>query len=530
MSTFFEQFGSIFKSMPVSQKLASVIILLLVVFGFAGIYLYGQKADYQPLFGKLSADDAALIVEKLREQRVPFQIEGGGSLVMVPAEKVYDVRLSLAGMGLPKGGTVGFEIFDETDFGTTEFVQKLNYQRALQGELARTIREFNEVADARVMIVMAKNSVFIEESKPPSASVMLKLRAKLSKSKVAAVVNLVSSAVEDMTPALVTVVDTDGNVLSKKTSEADQVGDLADSQLEYKMSYERNMARRIQTMLERIVGDNKAIVRVAADMDFNQVDLSEEIYDPDGQVVRSRQRVTESLDSSKGAANGISSVNPVGAAGSGKLDSRQAEKSQKQNETINYEINRTIRRTVKPIAEIKRVSVAAVLDGNYTMETDKNGHQTRTFVPRTPSELEQFGRIVQNAMGYNADREDQVSVESVPFSYMKEMEMAGSAPVNWGALLKRYGHILAYVVLIGLAFMFLVKPIMKSVQEVSVRVEQAALTHQAQNQGVLSAGERQALPEPPPNLTGREKATFLAKQNMDKTTDQVKGWLSEEGA
>lgn len=523
----FEQILTMFKNMPLSRKLTMVVVVGLLGFGLASIYKYGQTAQYQPLFGNLASDDASLIADKLREQRIPFQIEGGGSLILVPSDKVYDIRLSLAGMGLPKGGTVGYEIFDDTDFGTTEFVQKLNYQRALQGELARTIKDFHEVINARVMIVMPKDSVFIEESKPPSASVLLKLRSKLAKSKVAAVVNLVASAVEDLTPDLVTVVDTDGNVLSKKSSEPGKVDEMADSQLEYKLTFEGNLAKRIQSMLERIVGANKAIVRVAADMDFSQIDVSEEIFDPDVQVERSRQNIVETLDSSQGADNGISSVNPANTPGAtSRQIANSAEKSQKQNEMVNYEINRTVRRTVKPLAEIKRVSVAAVLDGKYELVTDKDGNQTRKYVPRTQEELDQFVRVVQKAMGYSADREDQVTVESFPFDAMDEMTLEGTPGVNYIALVKRYAHFFGYGMLIIIAFVMLIKPLTKAIQDVSVQVEQTALTSQAPEQPLLTGDRPEALPAPE-NMTDREKAAFLAKQDAGKTAEQLRGWLAE---
>lgn len=526
MSAATEQIGTIFHSIPFQKKVVISFLLLLVAGGFLAMFMVGNKMEYQPLFGKLSSDDAAIIVDKLREQRVPFKIEGGGSLILVPADKVYDIRLSLAGLGLPKGGTVGFEIFDKTDFGTTEFVQKLNYQRALQGELARTIREFNEVADARVMIVMSRDSVFIEETKPPSASVMLTLRSELSKSKVAAVVNLVASAVEGLTPDLVTVVDTSGKVLNKKSLAENKVGELADSQLEYKTMYESNLARRIQSMLEQIAGPGKAIVRVSADMDFSIVDTNEEVYDPDAQVMRSRQISTESQDSTKGASTAsVSSVNP-GTAGAS-AGSPAAEKSQRQNETVNYEINRTVRRTTKPMAEVKRLSVAAVLDGNYTMETGKEGNPSRQYVARTQAELDQFRKIVQQAMGYNADREDQVTVESLPFSDMTEIIHETPSGVDWMAPLRRYGHMVGYAVLILISFLFIVRPVIQAISEVSVAVEQQGLPDHGGARRTLPAPDSlYALPEPTvPNA--REKAVALAKQDPDKAVEHVRSWLSE---
>ena len=528
MNAFFTQISNIFRATPLSRKLLAAAVLAALVAGFVLLYLQGQKAVYEPLFSNLAAEDASAIADKLRERKVPFQIQGGGSLILVPADQVYDLRLALAGEGIPKGGGVGFEVFDKTDFGTTEFVQKLNYQRALQGELARTIKEFGEVADARVMIVMPRESVFIEAAKPASASVLLKLRGRLPADKVDAVVNLVASSVEDLAPENVTVVDTAGNVLSKKRGDGGG-GDVADAKLNYKLTYEATLARQIQSMLEQIVGPGKAIVRVSAEMNFDQVDLSEETFDPETPVVRSRQQNQENSEDTQGSTSGISSVNPLVAAGQTGVTgqpgaAQKAQKSQKNGETVNYEISRTVRKTVNPVARIERVSVAAVLDGNYTTEPGKDGKEVKTYVPRTPQEINQFVRIVQNAMGYSADREDQVTVESFPFSSMEEAEDLQGPAIDWMVLMRRYGHLAGYAALIFAAFFFLVKPMLGTVREVSARAGQGALT--VRSQGMLPGMEGlEALP--PPEMSGRQKATYLARQNVEKTTEQIRGWLGE---
>jgi flagellar M-ring protein FliF len=525
MGAAIEQIGNIFSKIPLQRKLLMGLVLLLVIGGFISMFLVGNKVQFQPLYGKLSSEDAAQIVDKLREQRVPFKLDGGGTLVMVPADQVYSLRLSLAGEGLPKGSGVGFEIFDKTDFGTTEFVQKLNYQRALQGELARTIKEFKEVADARVMIVMPKDSVFIEESKPPSASVMLKLRSALSKSKVRAVVNLVASAVEGLTPDLVSVVDTEGHVLSEKASDEDKDDDLADSQLQYKQAYESGLAHRIQSMLEQIVGMGKAIVRVSADMDFSHVETNEEIYDPDVQVVRSRQVSTEKEDSTKGETTGVSSVNPGTATAAG--NNQTTDKSQRQNETVNYEINRTLRKTTNPVGVVKRLSVAAVIDGTYTQGTGKDGKPTRAYVARSQADIDKFASIVRQAMGYNADRDDQVTVESLPFAEMDQMAVEAPSGVDWPSLLQRYGYLAGYAVLMLIAFIFLVRPVARAVGDVSVVVEQQAqLSGAAPHALPRGEGHHQALPEPT-LPSPREMAVNLTKEDPDRAVEHVRNWLSE---
>jgi flagellar M-ring protein FliF len=254
------------REIPLSRKIAVGAIIFFIIAGFGSIFLWANKAEYKVLYTNLTPQDSAEIVGKLKELKIPYKFEREESVVLVPEEKLHEARLGLAEAGMPKSG-VGFEIFDKTDFGTTEFVQKLNFQRAIQGELARTIKDMDEVKDARVIVVLPKDSVFVEDVKPPSASVFLKLRAKLPPGKVQAIVHLVASAVENLRPELVTVVDSEGKVLSKGLG-LDESDSPMNKQLEYKLEYERNMAGRIQTMLEEIVGPGKAIVRVTADMNF----------------------------------------------------------------------------------------------------------------------------------------------------------------------------------------------------------------------------------------------------------------------
>jgi len=516
------QIVQIYTNMPLSRRLIIGAVVLMVILCFGGMFFWANKIDYQTLYTGLSSEDAAAIVEKLKELKIPYELAGNGSLVRVPAEKLYDVRLSLASAGLPKGGNVGYELFDENDFGTTEFVQQLNYKRALQGELSRTIKEFREVEDARVMIVTPKESVFVEDSKPPSASVLLKLKSELSQEKISAVVHLVASSLEDMTPELVTVVDTKGRVLSRKISESEKLGDVTTTQFKYKNAFELNLAKQIQTMLEQIVGGGKAIVRVTADMDFDQVDMNEELYDPDVSVVRSRQNIVETLNRSEGPGE-ISSVNPVVPPGGSPGSNQTNEKNEKQDETVNYELNRTLRKTIKPVGMLKRLSVATVLDGTYTMETDATGNPIRKYVARTDEELNQFRKIVQNAMGYSEDREDQITVESFPFDHVENFEQYG---FDWRSFFHQYGRPITNIFLILLLFLFVVLPLLKTMKEIKVKVVEA----------LPSPEERKALPgkdseagalADPSKMDPKEKSAYLAKENMGKAVNIFRGWLSE---
>ncbi len=525
MKQLFEQIFGIFRSLPVSRKILMASVLILVVAGLSVMFLWANKIDFQSVYTNLSPEDASQIVERLKEQKIPYQLMGNGTGIMVPADKVYDVRLAMAGAGIPKGNSVGFEIFDDTNFGTTEFVQKLNYQRALQGELARTIKQFREVVDAKVMIVMPKDSVFVEDVKPPSASVLIKTRSNLARDKVAAVVHLVSSAVEDLTPDRVTVVDTTGKMLSTGVPKQGEVNNLVNTQLDYKISFERNLAGRIQTMLERIVGEGKAIVRASVDMDFNQVDINEEIFDPEVQIIRSRQNTQENQDRKSSPSTPASSVNPATSVNSAKDTS---DVSKRQDETVNYEINRTIRRTIRPVGSVKRLSVAAVLDGKYVMETGKDGKTARQYVARSPEELEQFKKIVQKAMGYDADREDQVSVESFPFLYITDLEMAEPPGFDWPVFLKQHGRSFINLFLVLLVFLFIVRPLIKSVKTVRSEMGEPALLKAEEEKALLEAPESDLLPlSKEANI--RSRALSQAQQDVDKTTTLVRTWVNEAG-
>jgi flagellar M-ring protein FliF len=320
-------------------------------------------------------------------------------------------------------------------------------------------------------------------------------------------------------------VDSTGKVLATGIPEEEEPGTLANKQLEFKMGYERNLARRIQSMLERIVGEGKAIVRVSADMNFSQVDINEEVYDPEGQVVRSRQNIMESADKKSAPPKEASSVNPI-AAGSGGSAKETSDVSKRQDETVNYEINRTVRRTLKPVGSVNRLSVAAVLDGRYVAETSEDGTSTRKYVERSPEELEQFSKIVKKAMGFNADREDQVSVESFPFEYMADMETAEPAGYSVEIFFDQYGRSIINLFLIVLIFLFIVRPMVKGLRQPDVEEAEPALLPDEEGKALPGPEQKGALPEPE-EMSLKDKVFFQARQDMEKTTGLVRAWINE---
>lgn len=532
MNPFFEQIKNIYLNMPLSRKIATGAILFLVIMAFGGMFIWANKVDYRPLFTNLNQEDAAVIIEKLKEKRIPYKIEGDGNVISIPEKKVYDLRLELAAEGLPKGGFVGYEIFDNSEFGTTEFVQKLNRQRAIQGELARTIQSFEQVDEAKVMIVLPKDSVFIEETKPATASVLLKLNSDIGDEKVESIVHLVASSVEDLTPKEITVVDTTGRVLFKHATEEEQAEKLADeratTQLKYKAHLEKTLTQRIQTMLERIVGTDNAIVRVSADLDFSEVSSQEEIYDPDERnapFVRSRKNSVKSMEKQGGSPGMVSSVNPIvppdGAGGPG-----VREKCESNDDVVNYELSKILRQKIKPLAVLTRLSVAAVVDGTYSYEVDKDGKRTKKYIPRTTGEMAQFRQIVEKAMGYDENRGDQVTVESFAFTHVEEK--IGEELTGVQSFVKDYGRTAANLILILVLFIFVVRPLIKAARDIQAGGEDEDLPLlDKDGMPLLSDEQREAMLPEPEEMTVRERAAYLAEEDLDRSANVLRAWLSE---
>lgn len=530
MNPVIEQVVNIYKNMPVSRRIIAGSVIVLVVIGFAVMFYWANKTEFQPLYTGLASEDASGIVDKLKEMKVPYKLKNNGSAIIVPSDVVHETRLNLAGQGLPKGGGVGFEIFDKTEFGTTEFVQQINYKRALQGELSRTIEKFQEVEEARVMIVMPKDSVFVEDTKPASASVLLRLTNEIAETNIDAVVNLVSGAVKDLPPERITVTDTSGRILYRGKSDAEKAAEIADkrvtTQVKYKKFYEESLAKRIETMLERIVGKDRAIVRISTEMDFSKEDINEEIYDPNElntPYVRSRKNKAESREEFKSADEMVSSVNPIVPPGEeGAVDNRIVRGS-KQEDIVNYEISKRVRSTEKPFAVLKRLSVAAVIDGSYQYVTDENGDRIKKYVPRADVDLERFEEVVKNAMGYNDARGDQVTVQSFQFSSLP----GDQVQVQLTAMEKfthEYGNIVANLVLVLMFFLFVLRPVLKTVKEIK---EAGEIEEEAEKGELLDITDEEDEDTEWDDLPALRKAEELAKGDMDKTANILKSWIRE---
>ncbi len=413
----FEQFKGFLGKLSLTQKIimvgavAAVIVFIVVIFNMSK-----PNNEYSVLFTSLESGDASKIVQKLKESKIEYQLADNGSTVLVDKSKVYETRLSLASEGLPESGTVGYEIFDKTNLGMSEFVQKLNYRRALEGELSRTIGWNEEIKRARVHIVIPERALFDKDQKKTTASVTLHLKSSRSAEKIdiAGIQNLVASSVEGMSTKDVVVVDQKGNILSKKTVDEGTLAGLTSQQYEQQKNVESYLSNKVQSMLDGVLGSGNSEVRVNAELDFTQIEKTVTDFDPEKQVARSEQSISENSESIDSLSYPTVSMS-----------------KNQSNQISNYEIPKTVERIVKEVGNIKRLSVAALINGT-TKVVDKNGQKVIQYIPRNDDEMQKLTDIVKNAVGYDHLRNDQVSVINVPFdnTYLEE-ELKESLPKSW---------------------------------------------------------------------------------------------------
>lgn len=474
MDKFFGQIGTALAAMTLRKKISLLMVIGLTVGGLIYLIQWSGRPDFQKLYTDLSMDDTSQIVEELKSQKVPYRLTAGGTCIEVPAERVYELRMSLASEGLPQGSGVGFEVFDNAKLGMTEFMQNVNYQRALQGELSRTINQIDEIESSRVHIVMSTQTLFIEEETPASASVVLKIKTgkRLGQGQIQGIIHLVSSSISGLSTENVTVVDNRGKLLAGK-EDGSSLAAMSTDQFMYQRKMETNIESRIKTMLEEVLGPNKAIVRVSCELDFMRHEQTEETYLPGNQVVRSEQNHDESTSGSRDTAMGIPGVgsnvpqNGVGIDSDkrGVTSNRNTAVFRKQDQTKNYEIGKVVSHKVMPSGTMRRISAAVVVDGNYQLIPKKKGTAEWQYTPRSPEEMVQFERIVKSAINFDTARGDTVEIENIPFETAK-LDTAEDAEVTGGWLetVRQFKFILEYFLLalfVVFSFLFLVRPMVR---------------------------------------------------------------------
>jgi flagellar M-ring protein FliF len=414
---FIENLKNRYQEFTAGQKGAVWALVTIGISSLIAMSFWVQEPDFQLLYSNLSAEDAAGIVEDLKTKKIPYELGASGTIVRVPSDKVHELRLQLAAKGLPEGGEVGMELFEDSSLGMTEFVQKLNYSRALEGELVRTIKALDSISQARVHLVIPEDNIFIREKPKGKASVTLKFKAgrSLSENQVQGIVHLVSGSVKGISPENVAIVDMKGNILSgdqKSSREAMTTGNNYKHQRNLEMEFENSVTK----MLESALGSGKVIARVTAKLNFDKVERTEETYDPDSQVIRSEQRATEAVEGATppGGVPGVQALLPSGQTPGGKAGKSAKRNNEKQ--TLNYEINKVIRRITKPTGGLTNISVSVMVDG--TLDQDGN------YKARTSEEMATYLDLVKRAVGYNAERGDKIKVENVQFDKTLQLQEA----------------------------------------------------------------------------------------------------------
>ena len=428
-----EQLKKLVEALTLKQRIMIVVMAIGAVALVSGLVHWKHENDFKPMFTGMAPEDASNIVTKLKESSTEYRLADNGTTVLVPAAKLDEMRLEMAGAGLPKTGRIGFELFDKSNLGITDFTEHVNYRRALEGELERSIRSLSEVQDARVHVTFPRDSVFLESREPAKASVLVHLRlgAHLSPSNVVAVTNLVASAVEGLTPDAVSVLDMTGNLLSRPHKQGIDGGEPSEGALEYRQQVEKDLLAKMNATLEPLLGEGKFRAGVSVDCDFTSGEQSDEIFDPSRSVMLTSQK-TE--DVAGGAASQTSGV-PGTASNLPRPSSRPGSSGSsvaRRTENVTYQTTRMVRHTKLPQGAIKRVSASLLLDQDVRWQ----GKQ-KTLVPPTPEKLKAIHDLVAGAIGLSTDRGDQLVIESLPFeqTLISEPPLPSTpmpvAPKNW---------------------------------------------------------------------------------------------------
>lgn len=381
---FFGQLSNRQRTVLLAGTAAGVTILV------AGI-MFLNSVRYGVLYSELDSSEAGAIVTKLKEENISYRLENGGTTIYVPDSQIYDLRLQLAAQGLPQAGGIGYEIFDRTNIGTTDFVQKINYRRALEGELSRTISFMSKIKSSRVHLVIPEERLFEEDRKEPTASITVRLKPgqQLDFEETKSIANLIASSVEGLTSNNVTIVDTNGNILSKP-QKSNSVFSLTADQIELQHGIEKYYHDKVEDILVSVLGKDRTAVQVSAELNFDQVDRTVEQYDPDNLVVISQERSSQTAQGGQGA-----------------------DPDRTTNVVTNYQSNRTIERIVQEVGNINRLSVAVMVDGKPGANTPAG--TAPTTVPLSTTEINQLTEIVKKTVGYSEDRQDEIAVINMPF-------------------------------------------------------------------------------------------------------------------
>jgi flagellar M-ring protein FliF len=471
-----------FAQSPLGRNMILMVGAAMVIAIMSGVWMWSQQPDYRVLFSNFSDRDGGAIVASLQQLNIPYKFAEGGGAILVPAAQVHDARLKLASQGLPKGGNVGFELMENQKLGVSQFHEQVNFQRALEGELARSIQAIGAVAGARVHLALPKATVFVRDQQKPTASVLINLHPgrTLDQQQVSAIVHLVASSVPELPPKNVSVIDQNGNLLSQTDKQLGANG-LDPTQLKYVQELQQSIVRRIESIITPIVGANNVRAEATADVDFSHSEQAAEIYKPNqgpnAGTVRSQQS-SESLNGVNANAGGIPgaltnqpqapATAPINGAPADAANTAAAPPSSsvQKDMTVNYEVDKTVRYVQQPMGGVKRLSVAVVV--NYKREVDSKTGKVTTK-PLTEAEKTQITDLVKEAMGYNRDRGDSLNVVNSPFANIEREKIETlpfwKQPETLLQLAKEYGkYLVAFIILLYLYFKLL-KPLLRRISE-----------------------------------------------------------------
>lgn len=403
--------------------MGGILLALLTLFIF--ISLRVSTPDYSLLYNELSSTDSSAIAAKLEEQQIPYQVSEDGSRVTVQDTDVGRARMLLAEAGLPNGGSMGYELFDtQSGFGTTNEIMNLNKVRALEGELARTISSLDPVRSARVHLVLPERQLFSRESREASASVALGLRpgAQLNNDQIMAVQSLVASAVPELEPGKVSLIDQSGRLLARGNETEENTASIKADEM--RLKYEQRLTRAVEDIVGRTVGYENVRANVTADLNFDRISTNEELFDPESQVARSLQTIEENNVERDANEQNVSVENNLPAVGNDLFfDAAPSLESSRLEETTNFEISRTTRSMIRETGEVRRLSVAVLVDGTYTT----NAEGERVYEPRSDADLDQIAALVRSAIGFDATRGDTIEVVNMQFA---DIEVGGEMADN----------------------------------------------------------------------------------------------------
>ncbi|HYV31964.1 MAG TPA: flagellar basal-body MS-ring/collar protein FliF [Candidatus Binatia bacterium] len=518
------QFAETWRQLGLNQRVSLVLGAGVVLAGLVALTFWSSRPDFVLLYGKLDDAEAARVMAALDDAKVPYKTGRGGTSILVPSDRVYPMRAQLAAKGIPRGEGVGFEIFDKPNFGISDFVQRANYLRAVQGELARTISQIDMVESARVMIVLPENRLLVDNQKKPTASVFVRIKGngQLPGSAVNSIRFLVANAVEGLQANSVSIVDNLGNVLSEN-QENDSVAGLSNTQLTARRELEQYLGRKAEEMLDKALGPGQAIVRVAAEINWDTITRVEEKFDPDGQVARSTTLNDETTVSTTADANGGApgvASNTANADTNGPsanaVNNSQTKKKISQNQ---YELSRTTSNVLLAAGGLKRLSAAV-----FIAQKLEGPGKDRKPIARTDEEIQKLKRIVQSALGIlenDPNRKDEITVEQLPFNEQPAVELSQRLETDsrrqfyWEMGKNAFFAMLALVIF--LVFLKLLKRTSSNDIPIGVPLDQAEALG-----GLPGQGDDEAKS----GVVTVEVLNALIKENPANVTQAVRSWLT----